>query len=313
MTVLGPCKVRVATYNVLSSALASPTHFTSCKEDDLSFQNRLPRVLSKLGEETEKSSIICMQEISHEFTGPLHTFFAQNNYHFITGLYGRKFNNYMGIGLAFPLEKFEVKNVDVATLSDVREGGWPKPPFEEFSLTKAVGKIITKPFYWISTKIADIGGSILGGNNESYMVKLLKGSSGDIDHWERSKSRKNILLFAKLMDKDSQKEFGISTYHMPCCFFDPMVMNIHADMAMRRTQILSGDEPSILAGDFNLKPESPEYYMITKGALDEKDPTYPTPKYGMTWKMSSFPMKSAYAHFNGKEPDFTNYAKVRFI
>jgi hypothetical protein len=39
----------------------------------------------------------------------------------------------MGIGLAIPLDKFEIQNVDVSTLSDRRKGGWPKAPRESES------------------------------------------------------------------------------------------------------------------------------------------------------------------------------------
>ena len=105
--------VRIVSYNVLSSHLASPDHFTACKPEDLDFGNRLPRVLSKLEEEMkdcqakEKPAIFCLQEVSHSFAGPLHTFFANNRYTMITGLYGKPFNNYMGIALAYPIDVYE--------------------------------------------------------------------------------------------------------------------------------------------------------------------------------------------------------------
>lgn len=294
----------------------------------------MPRVLSKLEDETQQLSIICLQEISHDFTGPLHTFFAKRKYHFVTGLYGSKFSNYMGIGLAIPLDKFEIQNVDVSTLSDRRKGGWPKAPRESESgvIRKVVKGVIVKPVTWFSGKMIMVARAVASSaivatskllglsddddDDKSYMVRLLKGSAPPKDHWEISQWRKNMLLFAKLMDKESGRSFGISSYHMPCVFYAPMVMNIHVDMAMQRTQELATEEeqqiPTILAGDFNLKPGSPEYIMITTGKLNVDDPTYPTPKYGMEWMISApIPMKSAYAEANGCEPNFTNHAKCR--
>ena len=323
------CNIRVATYNVLSSALASPSHFTSCNAADLAFDTRLPRILTKLDEEVHQQAIICLQEVSHDFVGPLHVFFAKRNYHFITGLYGKRFNNYMGIGLAFPLEKFEAHMIDISTLSDKREGGWPREPRkpEPAIILKVVNGVVVKPVTWLSGQlskvIVSVANIVLGEKDESYIVKLLKGSSSkERDHWDQAQWRNNQLLFAKLRDKETNRVFGISTYHMPCAFYAPKAMNIHADMAMRRTQKLAIDSsaaketeqtpiPTVLAGDFNLKPNSPEYQLITTGNLHEDDPTYPTSKFGMEWKISASPMKSAYVEANGCEPDFTNHAKVR--
>ena len=229
----------------------------------------------------------------------------------------------MGIGLAIPLDKFEIQNVDVSTLSDRRKGGWPKAPRESESgvIRKVVKGVIVKPVTWFSRQVVTqiVNCATFVGGNESYMVKSLKDSVGLVpkkyDHWDTAQWKKNMLLFAKLMDKESKQSFGIATYHMPCVFYAPMVMNIHVDMAMHRTQELATEEeqhiPVILAGDFNLKPSSPEYRMITTGQLNIDDPTYPTPKHGMEWKKSAMRMKSAYAEVNGCEPDFTNYAKVR--
>ena len=323
--------IRVASYNVLSSALASPSHFTSCQASDLAFSQRLPRVLTKLEEEVDQRAIICLQEISHDFTGPLHVFFAKRNYHFITGLYGKKFNNYMGVGLAFPLDKFEAQMIDVSTLSDKRKGGWPREPVqpEPGIILKVVKGVVIKPVTWVSEQLSKAIGAvtkrIVRENSDSYMVQLLKrSSSSDQDHWDIAESRRNQIVFAKLMDMESKRVFGIATYHMPCVFYAPMVMNIHADMAIQRIQKLSTEVnvtdgtqevqiPTVLAGDFNLKPNSPEYLMITTGKLDEVNPTFPSPKFDMEWKISSKPMKSAYAEANGCEPDFTNYAKVSTI
>jgi len=201
-------KIRVCSYNVLSSALASPTHFTSCDTDNLDFQKRLPRVISKIEQEVTKRSIVCLQEVSHEFSGPLHVFFAKNNYSFVTGLYGSRFSNYMGVALAIPLDKFSLEHVDVSTLSDYREGGWPKAPPEELPIVialakQAVSNVVFRPLRWMSKKATSIV-SLLS-SDEPYMVKLLKGADDQTDHWDLSKKRKNMLVFAKLVEKKSKR------------------------------------------------------------------------------------------------------------
>ena len=81
-------KVRVVTYNVLSSHLASPSYFTACVAEHLEAPTRLKGVLAKLDPETSRESIICLQEVSTAWAGRLHVFFEQRGYTFVTANYG---------------------------------------------------------------------------------------------------------------------------------------------------------------------------------------------------------------------------------
>jgi hypothetical protein len=94
-----PLSVRVASYNVLSSHLADPQHFSTLNPDHLYAKNRLPAVLQKIDEEIHQNSIICLQEVSYDWAGSFHAHFANRGYHLVTGLYGKKFNGYMGVGI----------------------------------------------------------------------------------------------------------------------------------------------------------------------------------------------------------------------
>jgi len=102
---------------------------------------------------------------------------------------------------------------------------------------------------------------------------------------------------------------------------------IHADMAIRHIQRLAeekGNVPYISVGDWNIKPSESVYRLLTTGEMDVDDPFYPPEKDGFCWTPSSKPVRSAYAialavsdHEGatsapaGKEPDFTNYARVK--
>ena len=146
--------------------------------------------------------------------------------------------------------------------------------------------------------------------------------------------RFNVLLTVSLRERKSGTVFSVSNYHMPCAFFAPPVMNIHAELAARRVQMLAEktwlslnneenaevddcvDEssrriPYIVAGDFNILPDSPHYKLLTTGTLNESDPTYPPAKHGVPWKIQMLPMDSAYFLANSTEPEFTNYAEVK--
>lgn len=100
--------VRIVSYNLLSSKLARPSHFTHAEPEHLEFDYRLRVILAKLDEEMNRGfggnedsqqwippAIFALQEVCYPFASALHTFFAQRGYHFVTGLYGKKFNGYV--------------------------------------------------------------------------------------------------------------------------------------------------------------------------------------------------------------------------
>jgi 2',5'-phosphodiesterase len=288
--------VRVVSYNVLSSHLARPSHFTSYNPAHLEASNRLPIVLKKLEEEmnASKNTILCLQEVSYDWAGDLHTFFANRGYHLVTGLHGGKFSGYMGVCLAWPVETMEVVKVDISRLSDKRQGGWPKRDEKPSTL----GRLWKSVYETLPLKQLGLAGKEV------------------IDHWDMSERRFNVLVTAVLREKESGNTFCIGNYHMPCAYYAPMVMTIHSDMAVKHVEQIAmdnGDVPYILAGDFNIKPSEPVYRLLTTGEMDKDDPFWPTPKNGMEWSPSAKAMKSAYAESDkgGAEPNFTNYAKVK--
>jgi len=269
----------------------------------LSAPNRLPVILQKLDEEIQRNSIICLQEVSYDWAGSLHTHFANRGYHFVTGLYGKKFNGYMGVGIAFPLGPWNVLEVDISRLADKREDKWPSPPKDNNN------NLLSRILKWM--------GATLRLYLESFR-KLLPASIRDAssstttDHWAVSKNRFNVLVTVKLQDKVTKQAFAVGNYHMPCAYYAPMIMTIHTDLAARHVQRLAGEMPYILAGDWNIKPDSSSYRLLTTGTMDRGDPDWPTPKYGVEWKPTAQqPMRSAYKEFAGEEPNFTNYARIK--
>lgn len=290
LSMMRPLNIRVVSYNVLSSHLAQPQHFSTLNPDHLLAANRLPVVLKKLDEEMNRDAVICLQEVSNDWAGSLHTHFANRGYHLVTGLYGKKFNGYMGVAIAFPTESMKVLDVDISRLSDTRQGGWPQAPEEGFltRVVKGVASFVQKPLE---------------------MVGAL--AKAPIEPWSYSKNRFNILLTVKLEEKQSGKSFCLGNYHMPCAFYAPMVMTIHSEMAAKQVQTLANDMPYILAGDWNIKPDGSSYRLLTTGTMDRGDPEWPKPKHGMEWLPTAKPMRSVYAESDHGEPDFTNYARIK--
>ena len=70
----------IASYNVLSSHLSDPDHYSTLNPMHLNPINRLPVVLKRITEEIENqnASIIIPQEVSHDWAGTFHKFFANH-------------------------------------------------------------------------------------------------------------------------------------------------------------------------------------------------------------------------------------------
>jgi 2',5'-phosphodiesterase len=198
MTKTTPFTFRVVSYNVLSSHLASPSHFTTLDPAHLDAAARLPKILDKLDEQiskrTDEPVIFCLQEVSYQWAGQLHTFFANRGFHVVTGLYGKPFNGYMGVLTAWPTANLETVDVDMSRLSDTVK--WPREPEEEPSILGSLyDTTIRKPLLWMG------------------LTKPPPES-----HWSIAQRRYNVLLTAILRDKKSGQEFCIGNYHMPCIF-----------------------------------------------------------------------------------------------
>jgi len=291
----GGATIRVTTYNVLSSHLAEPTYFTSCDPKNLDAVVRLERVQKKLSVEMEKRSIIGLQEVSMTWSGPLHAFFANRGYHVVSHLYGKPFNNYMGVLLAIPLDTYELSRVDVQRLSDCAK--WPRKP-KDLEEKGVVKRYVVDPIVrmWRAARNA----------RPQYPPQ---------DDWELAKGRFNSIVYANVTHKQTGVSLGVSTYHMPCMFRNPKVMTLHSALAATYTMRESekdGTKNSILMGDFNVKPIDGSYELLTTNNLDENDVFYPIPYEGTEYIVEPpARMVSCYKEVNGEEPDFTNYAKIK--
>lgn len=101
------------TYNVLSSHLASPGHYWRWAPEDLHPVTRLARVQAKLTSAIERRALIGLQEVSSDWAGELHVFFARHGYQSVFGLYGGASNGHMGVLLAYPTDRFMAEKVQL--------------------------------------------------------------------------------------------------------------------------------------------------------------------------------------------------------
>mmetsp|Transcript_8636 Transcript_8636/g.20795 ORF Transcript_8636/g.20795 Transcript_8636/m.20795 type:complete len:400 (+) Transcript_8636:81-1280(+) len=322
-----PRGVRVATYNVLSSHLCDATHFTRCAPEHLDPAARLPRVLAQLKVEMEQQSVIALQEISMDWTGQMHAFFAAEGYHFVTALYGRNFNGYMGVGLAWPTKEYEVIDTSIKRISETR--AWPRgaPPPSRMErimalpLDFAVGgwRALRNGVTWA-----------LAGGSPGKKPPFGGGVKGDPLPVARDRHNQAIAAMLRRRDDPSLRPFVVTCYHMPCMFrtvADRQVMLIHAALYAQWAQRFAatargspGDgscAPHVIVGDWNVQPSSSAYALLT-GSLAADHPERPPARAAhdrTRWSPDVLPggtLRSAYALAspNGLEPEFTNNAWI---
>lgn len=293
-----PVLARVVSYNVLSPPLAKASHFQHCDPAHLNADVRLSRVLAKLEEAVATRAVICLQEVALTWSGPLHEFFASRGFHLVLGTYGSYFNGYFGVALAFPTDTYDATDVRVQTLSET--ANWPRcpsPSVPESALALAHGALVRAVNFFVNGGVSP------------------RTSRRSRSPWVQSQERRNILIFARLRSRTNGATLCVGTYHMPCAFWSPPIMLIHSALVVQTFQRLCKGDRAVLAGDFNIKPGDSAYRMITTGSISPSNEDYP-PKApdgspAAKWFPSKFAaMKSAYVQINGKEPDFTNFART---
>eukprot|EP01061_Rhynchopus_euleeides_P029476 TRINITY_DN4829_c0_g1_i4.p1 TRINITY_DN4829_c0_g1~~TRINITY_DN4829_c0_g1_i4.p1 ORF type:complete len:363 (+),score=150.39 TRINITY_DN4829_c0_g1_i4:63-1151(+) len=274
-------EVRVVSYNVLSPALCSPSHFYTCKEEDLAPETRLARVVSQLDAATSEPAVVCLQEVAHKWAGPLHTYFANKGYHMVYASYGGSFSNYMGVALAWDTKQYTAKDVEIARVSGTYND-WPK-----------VAKV--KPTFF----------------SKLYAV-FFGETKATPTPWQHAEWRKNEVVLARLEGPQGER-FCVACYHMPCLFGSPekvQVMNIHSQLVADKLERFAAGDPYLLVGDWNAQPDSSPYKLLTEGRLQAEHPECPSHPDGK-WESKVAPLRSAYATANGKEPALTNFAESK--
>lgn len=302
-------EVEVVSYNVLSSHLSQTSYFWHNDPEDLKPQSRLQRLTSKMEPFMDRGAVICLQECSTTWAGYLHVFFQKRDYYFIYSPYGRQFNGYMGVGIAFPNQRYEAYAVQIQRVADVK--GWPDAPRPDAVKGRSVlHTLLDFAGYFGSPSLLEGKGPLDPEREDD--EKVLE----EVDPWEYSRSRQNTMVSVMLRPKvgDLKDLFAVSTYHMPCAYWAPKVMVIHAALAAQCAHKFANGHPLILAGDWNFKPGAAPYQLLTNASLPEDHPAHPGYQPGVEWRLETGlrEMRSVYAERNpGGEPEFTNYAWVQ--
>uniref|UniRef100_A0A7S1G458 Endonuclease/exonuclease/phosphatase domain-containing protein n=1 Tax=Bicosoecida sp. CB-2014 TaxID=1486930 RepID=A0A7S1G458_9STRA len=316
--------VDIVTYNLLSDSLCSPKSWAFKTRDpaDLDPDTRYARIEGKLEPHTTRRAIIALQEVSRKWAGKLHVFFAARRYLFIVSHYGGYFNGYMGVGVAVPMDAFELLEAETVRVSD--EKRWPRPP-QPSLLARAWDASIAIPVGIFKGAVAGVKAATpdvvssavcrVAGACRRTQAGAPWGQDTSADPWNRAKGKWNTMVFVRVRDRASGERLALGTYHMPCAFREPALMVIHAALVAQAVQKRARGDAYVLCGDFNIKPHdqgfNPCYDMLTTGKLDRSHPAYPVPPGPWeTWTPELREgMQSAYAAAKGAEPLFTNYVE----
>jgi len=299
--------IKVTTYNVLSSHLSEEDYFTHCDPVHLDPKRRLGELKRKLDVEVAQGAVICLQEVSTLWAGSLTSYFTSKGYAFSTGLYGSKFNGYMGVAMAVPLHKYDILDVDITRVAD----------------TKRNARRVQLGFVqeWLRR---------VGNYVRSLLVNWKLLDRPEEDAWQLANSRFNQMISMRLAPKGSGGggAFVVGTYHMPCMFRTPAVMTIHCALSAQHIARYARGLPYVFCGDFNIKPGTPMYDVMTRGCVQDdsciESPLRFTPPEDSWRAVLQQPLVSAYAAASKAqggisdefcdhrgEPDFTNHARIK--
>lgn len=143
------------------------------------------------------------------------------------------------------------------------------------------------------------------------MLALRLGST-PFDPWSYTERRRNVLVATRLRCRANGAALTVATYHMPCAFWSPPAMVINtALMSAAFHRLVPPGEAGIMAGDFNIKPGDAAYRLLTTGGLPRGDAAYPHPRPHDPWRPDvPAPLASAYVRVRGREPGWTNFARI---
>ncbi|CAF3336677.1 unnamed protein product [Rotaria socialis] len=268
--------IRVVSYNILVPIYADrPDIYSKCRPEFLKTDYRWNLIRSQLEQEVHRheNTIICLQELSLTLLPALELVFRQWNYTLFHHLYGARYNDCMGIGIAIPA------SMKLNSLSIIRIGDYihsiSKPREQQLNIL----------------------------TSECDMEEQQHDTP---DPWETAMTRVNALICIQVTIDN--KSIYIGTYHMPCLYKEPDIMLIHSSIVKDLMFHLTGGQDFILAGDFNFDPADMCYKALTEKNYDG----YQIPEsrtYEISYRRNAEQvLKSAYREKNGVEPTYTDFA-----
>lgn len=279
--------ISIVQYNILCSKLATPIFYPKCNPADLDDAKRFNLTKTKLLDHIKTNSIICLQEVPQSWLRNFNDFFTSNKYIFMPCLYGNFNNDYMGVALAYPINTYQSEDTTIINIGSTLE----KVPYVPLTIIERLIRFIINLMFLLFFYL---------GIFKSLYDKYEKSK---FDIWDYSAKRGNCVLMTKLYNIKTNSKIVISSYHMPCVFWEPKIVTIHTIALMKIIQNFAGDIPIILGCDANFTPDSYQYNIMTTGNIDVMHPEH---YWNNGEKLNLIKLKSAYNTIRGSEPLYTN-------
>lgn len=264
--------INICTYNVLSSSLSSPSFFHHCDPDHANADKRFNLIIRKLRLMMDMEYIITLQEVSLLWESRFIPWFLSHGYMYIGRGYGHKFNGYMGVAIAFPMNKYTLEDCSIVNVADEKQGGYEGKDKQPFALLNSAAMRVWGALSLVVTK--------LGSRLFPRFFIQEDEKQTDAAAWAAARSRSNMMIMLHLVENDTARpiDFVVATYHMPCYFFMPKVMMIHTALVKQClanyvSRNVRGPCPRVfLTGDFNFTPESEMFKLMTQDIVPKYCP-----------------------------------------
>jgi mRNA deadenylase 3'-5' endonuclease subunit Ccr4 len=324
--------VRIITFNLLSPEFALDEYYPFVRKTHLDFHNRVEKTKQLMRSWMKVNFIICVQEMSIQWKKELGAFFADNKYGFCGDVYsGEK----MGIGIAYPLQHYELLVVDKFSCGDYINTIYEKLEKlnDDNDKKKLSDEKNEQEVLRLDLRLKKIDELISPTKKTIINKDLLT----ELQYATESKNiMLSVLLKAKYFGNDIKKNLIVSTYHMPCRFKYKyyLAAHIHAlkmhvrDLTAYWNELYGSTLSSVLAGDFNIIANSPLYNLLTgqyndfnESKKDQESNTIfveMTNVYALVSEnlFGGAQLRSTHKTLHTKEPNYTNVnlqEETRFI
>jgi len=243
-------KIRIITYNLLSSKYSKIESFVMNNPLHLDQNNRLSKILIQLnyfinnkklnGDDFDKQhlplyTILSLQEVSIDWKNKLCLFFEDRNYKFTCTNYGNEESGNMGVGIAYPKE------------------------------IKVIETKINKINHLLKWDIQPPADKVCGffQNPEPNIFENIQLLQKNLKYNERNciKERNNEYVAIKF----ENNPFWIVSVHMPCIYWKKNVMNHWCQLLSHTLEKDVQLDNIIIAGDFNHSNESESSSVLKNG------------------------------------------------
>lgn len=278
----------IASYNVLSASLCTRKNYPTYDPEVLETSIRTKSILSKFDDLVISYDIIHLQEVDKTLRYTIQDYFEQKNWKVYSNVSnGNRFNGFMVEFTVVNTANVSVQSVESVLVSEQCKR-YPKDIIPSWYDTIKVYLKDTYKYY--------------SGQNSTRKHPPL---------WKAMKMKNNSMLILKVCIGD--KKYVIGNYHMPYHSGSDEAsaqMTGFVNLAAATLKSYAAGLPYVLAGNFNITPDSSAYQYVTTG--DITNPKHDLHKISNgKWEYTpKCLLKSAYWDKNVVEPIFTNHSNA---